>query len=78
MRKVRREVWHDGGTGRFWALELFEGEIIGCFGPFQDEAALPSLLDVIPFERNPEILRWIRQRHASYARQLTGASAVAA
>jgi hypothetical protein len=61
MLNVRREIRRDVASGRLWALEVFGHEIIGCLGPFGTEAAIPPHLDRVAFERNGELLRWLRR-----------------
>jgi hypothetical protein len=62
MPTVTREIWTDPKSRRLWGVEVFNREIIGCLGPFQDASAFPRSLGEIAFERNAELLRWLRHR----------------
>jgi len=62
MHNVHCEVGRDPETHQLWGLEVFDDKIIGCVGPFSHEAAIPARLGAERFERNGELLRWLRQR----------------
>jgi hypothetical protein len=68
MSSVRHELWRDPETRRVWGLEMLEGEVIGCVGPFP-ETMSPPALDALAFERNGELMRWLgRRAHESSRR----------
>lgn len=62
MPSVERQIRRDLESNRLWGLEIFENEIVGCLGPFANEAAFPRDLREIPIERNAELLRWLTRK----------------
>lgn len=77
MQDVRHEIWRDPEHRRLWGLEMLDQEIIGCIGPFREETALPERLDTFAFERNAELLRWLRRRRRQRLPRLNTAAAPA-
>jgi hypothetical protein len=62
MAPVQREIRRDIESNKLWGLEIFDHEIVGCLGPFATEAAIPSYLGEMTFERNGELLRWLSRK----------------
>jgi len=62
MYDMHRESVHDPESLRFWELDIVDGKIIGCAGPFLDKASLPSPFDTVVFERNTGLMQWLRGR----------------
>jgi len=67
VANLERRIWHDHDAGKFWALEVMNGRVIGCAGPILGDEIAVDHLDALYFERTPVLLRWIdqRSRHVS-------------
>jgi hypothetical protein len=63
MRDVHCEIRRDAEFCRLWGLEVVDHEITGCVGPFREGTVSPSWFETVAFERNPELLWWLRGRH---------------
>jgi len=62
MQLTQCEVRRDVESGRLWVLQVVGDEITGCCGPFAHDAVVPESLEASVFERNTELIRWLRGR----------------
>ena len=63
---VVREFWLHKPSGRVWAVEVEDGEVVGVAGPVRARDTDPVLLDHLPYDSRD--VPWVTRNRREFVR----------